>query len=102
MCLREGGPDRRIGPVHSISAVDLLSPERARFAPSIMGGFAMVGVKPLDEMLACNDVDDITVKEVLESIGCLGSETAGFAEIYGEQERIFERERTTIGAASRS
>jgi N-carbamoyl-L-amino-acid hydrolase len=96
----------RLDPVHNLTVVDWFNEEGARFAPSIMGSSAMVGIKDLDEMLAVTDVDGVTVKEALESIGCLGTdpapEVAAYAEIHIEQGRVLERGHTTIGAVTRS
>jgi N-carbamoyl-L-amino-acid hydrolase len=96
----------RLTPTHNLTVVDWFNEEGARFAPSIMGSSVMVGIQGLDEMLAVTDVDGVTVKEALDSIGCLGTDTApevaAYAEIHIEQGRILEREQTTIGAVTQS
>ena len=96
----------RLDPVHNLTVVDWFNEEGARFAPSIMGSSAMVGIKDRDEMLAVTDVDGVTVRQALESIGCLGTDAApdvaAYAEIHIEQGRLLERNHTTIGAVTQS
>lgn len=96
----------RLTPRHNLTVVDWFNEEGARFAPSIMGSSAMAGIKDTAELLEVTDPDGVTVREALESIGCLGSdpapEVASYAEIHIEQGRILEREQATVGAVTQS
>lgn len=96
----------RLTPRHNLTVVDWFNEEGARFAPSIMGSSAMAGIKDTAELLEVTDPDGVTVREALESIGCLGSdpapEVAAYAEIHIEQGRILEREQATVGAVTQS
>lgn len=57
-------------------------------------------------MWAVTDDEGVSVKEALESIGCLGQDEApeivAYAEIHIEQGRILEREGVTIGVVDQS
>lgn len=96
----------RLTPRHNLTVVDWFNEEGARFAPSIMGSSSMAGIKDTAELLEVTDPDGVTVREALESIGCLGSdpapEVASYAEIHIEQGRILEREQATVGAVTQS
>lgn len=93
-------------PALNIAVVDWFNEEGARFAPSLMGSGTLVGTFDRDEMWAVTDDKGITVKEALESIGCLGTdappEVAAYAEIHIEQGRILERESVKIGVVDQS
>lgn len=93
-------------PKYNLAVVDWFNEEGARFAPSIMGSSVMCGFFDLEEMYAVTDSKGITVKESLESIGYLGSDSApkaaAYAEIHIEQGRLLERHSVAIGAVTQS
>lgn len=93
-------------PKYNLAVVDWFNEEGARFTPSIMGSSVMCGLFDLEEMLASTDPHAVTVREALDKIGYLGSDTpprpAAYAEIHIEQGRILERNSVAIGAVTQS
>jgi N-carbamoyl-L-amino-acid hydrolase len=93
-------------PKHNLAVVDWFNEEGARFPPSIMGSSVFTGAMDLETILATRDPQGTTVREALESIGCLGRDEpprpVAYAEVHIEQGRILERERVPIGAVDRS
>ncbi|WP_245873695.1 M20 family metallo-hydrolase [Brevibacterium ihuae] len=94
---------------YDLVVVDWFDEEGGRFAPSIMGSSVYAGLMDREEMLDVADLDGVTVREALESIGYLGSDPApsldalaGYAEIHIEQGRILEREGLPLGAVDSS
>lgn len=88
-------------PKYNLAVVNWFNEEGSRFQPSMMGSSVYTGKLPLETALQTQDAGGTTVREALESIGCLGKEegpTAAFAaEIHIEQGRSMERDGITIG-----
>ncbi|WP_435743770.1 M20 family metallo-hydrolase [Microbacterium sp. PMB16] len=93
-------------PKYNIAVVDWFNEEGGRFAPSVMGSSVYAGLFSEEKMLDTSDLDGVTVRDALESIGYLGRDeppvAAGYAEVHIEQGRILERERLDIGLVDRS
>lgn len=92
---------------HNLLVVNWFNEEGGRFAPSLMGSAVYADNMNLDEMLAIEDVDGITVQEALDGIGYRTERAgpkniAGYAEIHIEQGRILEREGVQLGAVDSS
>ncbi|MDN6175566.1 MAG: M20 family metallo-hydrolase [Brevibacterium sp.] len=93
-------------PRFNLAVVNWFNEEGGRFAPSIMGSSVYAGLFDLDETLAVQDLEGISVAEALAAIGCNGTDTPpeaiSYAEIHIEQGRILEREATNIGVVESS
>lgn len=75
--------------------------EGSRFVPTLMGSGVFTGVYALEEILAHEDVEGITVGEALRSIGYAGGarphEVGAYFEAHIEQGPVLEDTKTTIG-----
>ncbi len=77
--------------------------EGSRFVPVMMGSGVFAGVFALEKIYAATDVDGKTVREELEKIGYIGSQTPGdhpigaYFEAHIEQGPILEDEAKIIG-----
>jgi len=75
--------------------------EGSRFVPTLMGSGVFTGVYGLEEILAHEDVEGITVGEALRSIGYAGGarshEVGAYFEAHIEQGPVLEDTKTTIG-----
>lgn len=93
-------------PKFNLAVVNWFNEEGGRFAPSIMGSSVYAGLFGQEEMLETRDLQGVTVREALSSIGFLGSDEAptavSYAEIHIEQGRILEREGVDIGLVDSS
>lgn len=97
---------------YNLVVVDWFNEEGGRFAPSIMGSSVYSGLMNREEMLEVTDLEGVSVREALSSIGYLGEqdapgvpsvdELAAYAEIHIEQGRILERESIPVGAVDSS
>jgi N-carbamoyl-L-amino-acid hydrolase len=80
--------------------------EGARFAPDMMGSAVHQGTLALDEALATEGIDGVTVGEELARIGYAGSDPVGdvrarcFVELHVEQGPMLEEEGVEIGAVT--
>ncbi len=78
--------------------------EGARFAPDMMGSGVHQGALDLDEMLAVEGIDGVTVSAALNAIGYAGDtpidsfRAACFLELHVEQGPVLEEAGLTIGA----
>ncbi|MFE4835344.1 M20 family metallo-hydrolase [Arthrobacter sp. NPDC056691] len=94
-------PDGQAAPKYNLAIVDWFNEEGCRFAPSMMGSSVYTGKLQAESALATIDVDGVSVREALGSIGQLGTgtgpEAAAYAEIHIEQGRSLEDTDTTIG-----
>ncbi|GAA1821498.1 M20 family metallo-hydrolase [Nesterenkonia flava] len=88
-------------PRYNLAVVNWFNEEGSRFQPSMMGSSVYTGKLPLEKALETTDAAGITVRDALETIGCLGTgqgpEAAFAAEIHIEQGRGMERAGVTIG-----
>lgn len=101
-----------VSPKYNLAVVDWFNEEGGRFAPSIMGSSVYAGLMSREEMLEVIDLEGMSVREALSSIGYLGEqdaegvpsveELAAYAEIHIEQGRILERESIPVGAVDSS
>ncbi|TQS93180.1 Zn-dependent hydrolase [Arthrobacter sp. TS-15] len=93
-------------PRFNLAVVNWFNEEGGRFAPSVMGSSVFTGLFDREEMLSVKDLQGVSVREALEGIGYLGTDTgpkaAGYAEIHIEQGRILEREGISIGLVDSS
>ncbi|WP_024818403.1 M20 family metallo-hydrolase [Arthrobacter sp. 31Y] len=93
-------------PRFNLAVVNWFNEEGGRFAPSVMGSSVSTGLFDREEMLSVKDLQGVSVREALEGIGYLGTDTgpeaAGYAEIHIEQGRILEREGISIGLVDSS
>ena len=75
--------------------------EGSRFVPTMMGSGVFAGVYALDYALAQTDVDGISVKHALETIGFSGAakphQVGAYFEAHIEQGPVLEATATTIG-----
>lgn len=80
--------------------------EGARFAPDMMGSGAAQGALALDEMLAVEGIDGVTVAEALAAIGAAGAAPVGslaphcYLELHIEQGPVLETEGCEIGVVT--
>lgn len=77
--------------------------EGTRFGRSLMGSGVWAGVYPQAEIFQVTDIDGVTVRQALDSIGYAGPQEAkpfaadAYFELHIEQGPILERENTAIG-----
>ena len=75
--------------------------EGSRFVPTMMGSGVFAGVHSLEETLAQEDVEGVTVREALAAIGYAGSarphKVGAYFEVHIEQGPVLEETGTTIG-----
>lgn len=95
-----------IQPVRSIELVAWVNEEGSRFAPSLMGSGVYVGSRSLEDALALQDINGITVAEAIDALRPelghiprrpLGGKAASYIEAHIEQGPILERNGETIG-----
>ncbi|CEA09257.1 Putative hydrolase/MSMEI_3903 [Arthrobacter saudimassiliensis] len=102
-CLRLAAEFAAAGtrPRFNLAVVNWFNEEGSRFKPSMLGSSVFTGKLDAGTALAVRDGQGVTVREALESIGCLGDgegPSAAFcAEIHIEQGRSLERDGITIG-----
>ncbi|HVJ51473.1 MAG TPA: Zn-dependent hydrolase [Aliidongia sp.] len=86
-----------------IELINWTNEEGARFAPAVMGSGVFAGKLPLDQVLARQDKDGLTVGAELDRIGftgpepCGGRELGAFIELHIEQGPILEAEEKEVG-----
>lgn len=89
-----------------IAVAAFTNEEGARFAPDMMGSGVHQGALDLDEMLAVEGIDGVTVNDALNSIGCAGPKLANsfraacFFELHVEQGPVLEEAGLTVGAVT--
>jgi N-carbamoyl-L-amino-acid hydrolase len=75
--------------------------EGSRFVPTLMGSGVYAGVHTLEHVLQQKDVDGMSVREALASIGYGGTAKphpfGAYFEAHIEQGTVLEEQRTTIG-----
>ena len=75
--------------------------EGSRFVPTLMGSGVFAGVFPLEKILQEKDVDGISVRDALASIGYAGKaqphKLGAYFEAHIEQGPVLEQTKTTIG-----
>ncbi len=75
--------------------------EGSRFVPTLMGSGVFAGVFPLEKILEEKDVDGISVRDALASIGYAGTakphRLGAYFEAHIEQGPVLEQTKTTIG-----
>jgi len=75
--------------------------EGSRFVPTLMGSGVFAGVFPLEKILEEKDVDGISVRDALDSIGYAGTakphQLGAYFEAHIEQGPVLEETKTTIG-----
>ncbi|CAN5414881.1 M20 family metallo-hydrolase [soil metagenome] len=101
--LKSDPPD---GVALNVAAVNWFNEEGSRFQPSLMGSGVYIGKFHADDILDTADLDGVTVREALSTIGFHGSDTppeaAAFAEIHIEQGRTLVDEGIDIGVVTRN
>ena len=93
--------DGAVEPVLNLAVVNWFNEEGSRFSPSMMGSSVYTGKLDLDDALAIEDHDGVTVADAL-AVEAIQPETepisaASYAEIHIEQGPILERSGNTIG-----
>ncbi|MBT2654678.1 Zn-dependent hydrolase [Bacillus sp. ISL-18] len=95
--------ENNVKPRIPLVIADITNEEGARFEPSMMSSGVLSGKFDKAAMLQKKDVDGITFKDALQSIGYVGKEesrlkkAAAFLELHIEQGPILERESLSIG-----
>jgi len=95
--------ENNVKPRIPLVIADITNEEGARFEPSMMASGVLSGKFDKATMLKKKDVDGITFKDALQSIGYVGKEesrlkkAAAFLELHIEQGPILERESLSIG-----
>lgn len=95
--------DYKIKPRFPLTIMNITNEEGARFEPSMMSSGVLSGKFDKELMLAKKDVNGITFKEALETIGYVGEvenrikEATAFLELHIEQGPILEREDLPVG-----
>ncbi|MEH7097862.1 Zn-dependent hydrolase [Neobacillus vireti] len=95
--------ENNVKPRIPLVVADITNEEGARFEPSMMASGVLSGKFDKATMLQKKDVDGITFKDALQSIGYVGKEqsrlkkAAAFLELHIEQGPILERESLSIG-----
>ena len=95
--------DHEITPRIPVTIVNFTNEEGARFEPSMMASGILSGKFEKETMLKKKDIDGITFKDALESIGYAGEEDnrlkegTAFLELHIEQGPILEQESVSIG-----
>lgn len=84
-----------------LEVVSWTNEEGSRFVPTLMGSGVFAGVHTLESVLAQKDVEGVTVREALDSIGYAGTAkpqpVGAYFEAHIEQGPVLEATRTTIG-----
>ncbi|ULT58917.1 Zn-dependent hydrolase [Neobacillus drentensis] len=95
--------ENNVKPQIPLVIADITNEEGARFEPSMMASGVLSGKFDKAAMHQKKDVDGITFKDALQSIGYVGKEesrlkkAAAFLELHIEQGPILERESFSIG-----
>ncbi len=98
-----------VRPRRPIEIVAWMNEEGSRFAPGMMGSEAFAGLRSLDEVMAVQDADGISVAEALASTraalprlpeAALRRPIAAYVEAHIEQAPLLEREAKTIGVVT--
>ena len=91
---------------HPLAVGFFTNEEGARFAPDMMGSGVHQGALDLDECLATEGIDGVTVGEELSRIGYAGAapvksmKARAFLELHVEQGPVLEEAGITIGAVT--
>lgn len=93
--------DGAVEPALNLAVVNWFNEEGSRFSPSMMGSSVYTGKLDLDDALALEDHDGVTVADAL-AVEAIQPQTeairaASYAEIHIEQGPILERSGNTIG-----
>jgi N-carbamoyl-L-amino-acid hydrolase len=86
-----------------VELVNWTDEEGSRFGHSLMGSGVWSGTYPLDKVYALTDLDGVTVRSALDTIGYRGEQAAAafpadaYFELHIEQGPILEREAKQIG-----
>ncbi|WP_367189454.1 Zn-dependent hydrolase [Burkholderia sp. Ed8] len=88
-----------------LEIVSWTNEEGARFAPAMLGSAVFAGALPLDDALAKQDADGVTLGAALDACGYRGTRAAGGAvdayfEAHIEQGPVLEANGTTIGVVT--
>jgi beta-ureidopropionase / N-carbamoyl-L-amino-acid hydrolase len=98
-----------VRPRRPIEIVAWMNEEGSRFAPGMMGSEAFAGLRGLDEVMAVQDADGISVAEALASTRAalprlpelpLRRPITAYVEAHIEQAPLLEREAKTIGVVA--
>ncbi len=96
--------ERSIETRRPIAVAFFTNEEGVRFTPDMMGSGVHQGALALDDMLAAQDADGVTLGDALERIGYAGDEPLGalhphsYVELHIEQGPVLEEAGVTIGA----
>ncbi|MFW5948044.1 MAG: Zn-dependent hydrolase [Halolamina sp.] len=98
--------DANVEPARPLIVVSFTEEEGQRFADGLLGSSVAVGDRSVEEALAIEDDEGITLEEALERIGFRGkgrldaSEWAAWYELHIEQDTRLERENVTVGVVT--
>lgn len=95
-----------IEPARPLVVVSFTEEEGQRFADGLLGSSVAVGDRTVEEALAIEDDDGVTLEEALETIGFRGdgridaSEWEAWFELHIEQDTRLEREDVPVGVVT--
>jgi N-carbamoyl-L-amino-acid hydrolase len=93
--------DRGVTTRAPLEVVSWTNEEGSRFVPTLMGSGVFAGIYPLSEIHEKKDIDGVTVRDALDSIGYRGDakphKVGAYFEAHIEQGPVLEDTKTTIG-----
>ena len=93
--------DRGLRTRAPLEVASFTNEEGSRFAPTMMGSGVFTGTYSLNQVLENRDVEGVTVRAALESIGARGEakphKVGAYFEVHIEQGPVLEDTGTTIG-----
>jgi beta-ureidopropionase / N-carbamoyl-L-amino-acid hydrolase len=93
--------DRKVTTRAPLEVVSWTNEEGSRFVPTLMGSGVFAGVYKTEDVMKAKDVEGLTVKEALDSIGYRGEakphKVGAYFEAHIEQGPVLEDTKTTIG-----
>jgi len=98
--------DAGVEPARPLVVVSFTEEEGQRFADGLLGSSVAVGERSVEEALAIEDEDGISLEESLHGIGFRGdgrldaSEWEGWYELHIEQDTQLEREKVPVGVVT--
>jgi N-carbamoyl-L-amino-acid hydrolase len=98
--------DAAVEPARPLVVVSFTEEEGQRFAEGLLGSSVAVGERTVEEALATEDDDGISLEESLERIGFRGegrldaSDWEAWYEIHVEQDTVLERENVPVGVVT--
>ncbi|WP_435116156.1 Zn-dependent hydrolase [Halolamina sp. C58] len=98
--------DAGVEPSRPLAVVSFTEEEGQRFADGLLGSSVAVGERSVEEALAIEDDDGVSLEESLERIGFRGegrldaSDWAAWYELHIEQDTQLERENVPVGVVT--